>query len=280
MVKRFVSAITVSLVLVMAWVNVGTTYAQGTPTDTSPVNYVALGDSVAAGLGLPASAGTSGRTAQCGRSAEAYPYDIAAARNLTVMNIACSGATAGDLFTAQRVPGPNIPAQLPQAFANGTPELMTITAGANDMHWTAFLQKCMAATCGSSTDTALANAYLKALQLKLHYLFNDIAYRSNGTPPVVVVTGYYNPLSDQCAAADSRLTPAEIQWFASEVAGINTALERVSSHYSFVRFAPVNFSGHDLCSTDPWVQGLQDPAPIHPTAAGQAAIAEAVLSKL
>ena len=36
-----------------------------------------------------------------------------------------------------------------------------------------------------------------------------------------------------------------------------------------------DFTGHALCDPDPFVQGLSDPAPFHPTAAGELAIAMA-----
>ena len=34
-----------------------------------------------------------------------------------------------------------------------------------------------------------------------------------------------------------------------------------------------DFTGHALCDPGPYVQGAKDPAPFHPTAAGQLAIA-------
>jgi len=34
-----------------------------------------------------------------------------------------------------------------------------------------------------------------------------------------------------------------------------------------------DFAGHQLCTPQPYVQGLNDAAPFHPTAAGQLAIA-------
>lgn len=253
---------------------------QTPPTNPTPLSssggYVALGDSVAAGLGLPPNGDAPAR---CGRSSEAYSNKVAAAQGLSLTSVACSGATAGDLVTSQGVSGPNIPPQLSQAFANGTPQLMTLTAGANDIHWATFLNKCLASTCGTSSDTSIANTYLAALHVKLAYAFTRIQSRSNGQPPTVVLTGYYNPTAS-CAGVDSRFSAAEAAWFNSQVAALNQSLQQVSSRYNFVRFAPVDFTGHDICSADPWVQGLQDPAPIHPTAAGQNAIAEAVLSKL
>ena len=33
------------------------------------------------------------------------------------------------------------------------------------------------------------------------------------------------------------------------------------------------FTGHELCTADPYVQGPSDPAPLHPTATGELIIA-------
>ena len=241
------------------------------PTMPDSRVYAALGDSVAAGAGLP------GQDTQCGRSNQAYPHEVARKTGLTLAHIACSGATAGDLVTKQGVSGPNLSPQLQTAFANGTPRLITITAGANDAHWDDFLRKCYGMTCGTKSDDYIAKAYLTTLKAKLHIAFTDVQRRSNGTPPPVVVTGYYNPLSSKCIAP-GQLTAAEISWLNKEAAALNKAIQDVSKRYKkFVKFVPVSFSGHDACSADPWVQGLQDPAPFHPTAKGQSVIAQAVL---
>lgn len=234
--------------------------------------YAALGDSVAAGLGLPSS------DPQCGRSDEGYPNIVARNADLPLVNVSCSGATVGDLFTKQGVPGPNIPAQLDTAFAQGTPKLITITAGANDAHWADFVKACYAYNCGSSSYNYTAAAYIKAMKVKLHYALADIRARSGGNLPQVIVTGYYYPFSSVCA--NDQLTSAELAWLNSEWRGLNAAIQDVSNHYSFVKYVPVNFSGHDVCSADPWVQGPDDPAPFHPTTAGQQAIANAVSQKL
>jgi hypothetical protein len=37
--------------------------------------------------------------------------------------------------------------------------------------------------------------------------------------------------------------------------------------------ATPKFTGHELCTSDPWVQGPTDPAPMHPNASGELAIA-------
>lgn len=243
--------------------------------------YVALGDSVAAGLGLPLDS-TSPNNPGCGVSAQAYPADVAKSLSMPYQNVSCSGATAGDLVTDQSVSGSDteIQPQLDTAFANGTPSLITITAGANDVYWSSFLHECYMSACGNSTDQAIFSGLQKVLSVKLAYALSDINSRSNGNPPPVIVTGYYQPLSSACAQTQSNVTSAEISWMTARTADLNKTISDVASNYSFVRFAPVDFSGHELCTNDPWVQGPSDAAPFHPTAQGQQAIANDVLAHM
>jgi lysophospholipase L1-like esterase len=236
--------------------------------------YAALGDSVAAGLGLSSS------VSQCGRSSSGYPHIVAQSRNLRLIDAACSGATAGDLFTKQSVSGPNITAQLTTAFQSGKPRLITITAGANDAHWLGFLRTCYVTNCATTSSTVLANGYLHFLSLKLNVALASISARSNGSPPRTVFTGYYNPISQACAAKQANVTPAELTWLTAEVSALNQTIVNTVAAYPNTIFVPINFTGHDICSSDPWVQGLNDPAPFHPTAAGQREIAKEILSHL
>lgn len=236
--------------------------------------YVALGDSVAAGLGLTSPIGDDER---CGRTFDAYPYTVANARGMEIAHLACSDATMGDIITNQGVSGPNIAPQIDGAFASGTPELITITAGANDVHWDTFIRKCYTRTCGTPNDQKAFNGLITVLGVKLQSVLKDIELRSNGSPPEVIITGYYDPLSDQCAQIEPRLEPEELTWINARTADLNQTLEHASSQYSFVSFAPIDFTGHDICSDFPWVQTLDDPAPFHPTYEGQVAIAQAIL---
>jgi lysophospholipase L1-like esterase len=251
-----------------------------TSTSNSSQNYVALGDSVAAGLGLPAGANATSQDAQCGRSPAAYPNLVAAHLSLDLTNLACSGATAGDLVTQQHISGPNPSAQLDSAFANGTPQLITITVGANDAHWADFLRSCYNSDCTSTSSTFAANALLKVMQAKLMFALQDIQSRVAGsnTQPKVIVTGYYNPVSSNCLSP--QVTSAEITWLNNETAALNQTIRNATSHYQFVTFVPISFRGHDVCSSDPWVQGLNGPAPLHPTNRGQLQIANTVLRSL
>lgn len=264
------------------------TTAPASPSTTSPqstinqtvTTYAALGDSVAAGVGLPSPVAVPAEQVRCGRTTESYPFLVAARLGTNVTDVTCSGATAGDLFTAQRSGSPNLPPQLDTAFANGTPQIMTITAGANDLNWQQFLYICYRANCATPTQTALSNTQLAALKLKLHTLFTDIQLRSDFAPPTVLYTGYYNPVSTSCQGIIPSISNTEVTWITERVNRLNATIADVAGHYSFVRFVPINFTGHDLCSSQSWVQGLNDPQPIHPTTAGQQAIANSVISAL
>jgi lysophospholipase L1-like esterase len=247
----------------------------------NPNAYAALGDSVAAGYGLTAATSPATPDSRCGRSVHAYPHEVAQARGKTLMHIACKGAKAGDLFTRQGLRGSGrLAPQLDTAFANGVPGLITLTAGANDVRWDTFLRKCYAGTCGTAFDTKLADGLQVALELKLYYLLYDINRRSGGSPPTVILTGYYNPLSPHCSALEPRFKQSEIVWASDRLDKLNQTIRQVSAQFPFARYAPVDFSGHDVCSANPWVQGANDPAPFHPTAQGQQAIARAALGAL
>jgi|GEM_PF-405164 len=254
-----------------------------TPTQTTTAatrgTYAALGDSVAAGLGLPIVSNATAADQQCGRSSQAYPNQVADARGLQLVFAACSGATAGDLVTQQRVNGNNPERQIDAAFAGGVPSLITVTAGANDMHWQDFIKKCYAATCGTSFDNAAVSTLLTAMRAKMTYFLAETRLRSGTqTPPTVILTGYYYPVSANCA--NQQFTAAEISWLRSSVDRLNQALRQTATLYGFARYVPVSFSGHELCTNSPWVQGLTDAAPVHPTAAGQQAIARSITQSL
>ena len=108
--------------------------------------YVALGDSYAAGFGLPAPA-TSTRPAYpgCAQTSLDYPHRLAAQLKLQLTDASCSGATTADFYTPQNVPGPMPPAQLNVVKAL-QPNLVTVTIGGNDLGFGSIAQTCLAAS--------------------------------------------------------------------------------------------------------------------------------------
>jgi lysophospholipase L1-like esterase len=248
-----------------------TSTAPATPPPTNQNLYVALGDSIAAGAGLPAGAAATQTDTKCKRSPLAYPNWVAQAQGMTLLHLACSGAKTSDVNRSK---------QLKAAFASGTPRLISITAGANDAQWVAFLKKCYSTRCGTESDTRIVAAYQKALQSRLHKLLLNISLYSGDRPPIVVLTGYYNPLSTNCSAIEPRFSTLEMAWVSEQLGILNKTIEDASAQYQFAKFAPISFAGHDVCSSDPWVQGRADNAPFHPTAEGQQVIANQVLRVL
>lgn len=262
--KRFILIIFV--IIGVATLHQSSAHAAGT--------YAALGDSVAAGAGLPS------EDTVCKRSPQAYPFTVAQTTGLSLQHYACSGAKADEgIYGNQQVGSAEVTAQLNQAFASGKPSLITITIGANDARWTQFIRQCYYIRCGYGVDTARFAAYLVDLKIELNVIMAKISTLSRGVPPRVILTGYYNPLSSSKCANTEGLTSNEVSWLKNRTRSLNSAISSVASRYSYARYASVNFTGHELCSSDPWVQGLSDPLPFHPTVAGQRAIAQSVTTK-
>ncbi|HEX8763414.1 MAG TPA: SGNH/GDSL hydrolase family protein [Candidatus Saccharimonadales bacterium] len=243
--------------------------------------YMSLGDSVAAGAGLPLSNGS--QAALCAKSGQAYPFKVAAETGLALEHLACSGAKITDgILQSQERNGVTLSPQIDRAFANGTPKLITVTAGTNDINWAAYINKCYQSECGTLTDTATSSLLIWKVHQNMRSLLDQIKARNGADKPKVVVTGYYMPLSNaQPACTDTTgITSKEVNWVRQQATLLNIALSAVVYQYDFVSFAPVNFNGHELCSADSWIQGLGAPASYHPTAAGQKAIAQSVLDVL
>jgi lysophospholipase L1-like esterase len=234
-------------------------------------DYVALGDSIASGAGLGANL-----DATCDRSSLAYPSLLARKLGTSVQNYACSGAKVDEgIYGAQERDGTDIVPQLDAAFEDGTPDLITMTIGANDIRWTSFLRDCYTYECGSGLDKARAVIYRADLRLELYIALQQIEYLSDGKPPTVLINGYYSPLSSADCDATAEISDAEAAWLAEQKYYLNRSLRTVISYFDFAEFVPVDFSSHKLCATDTWLQGADGAAPLHPNATGQQKLAEA-----
>jgi lysophospholipase L1-like esterase len=247
-------------------------------TTTTSHGYAALGDSIAAGVGLAPIPGATPEDTLCGRSVNAYPQLVAAGLHTSLTaNVACGGAKVHDLYAAQQVGGTNLAPQIDAAFANGKPRLITLTIGANDLGWSSLVNKCYASTCGTEADNLTTRIARARVQVELVRALLKIDSLSNYRPPKVLVTSYFKPFSDQQCRDTQGLTPDEMNWLNLQENLLDKATRSVASWFNFTSYVPVDFTGHEFCSSTPWIQGLASPAPFHPTVAGQQAIAEAIL---
>ncbi len=91
--------------------------------------------------------------------------------------------------------------------------------------------------------------------------------------PAVLVNLYYSPFGRASAACSStEWPPRRSRCCFPGSAQLNKVLQQGADLFGFGVAAP-RFTGHELCTAVPWVQGPSDPAPLHPNAAGELAIA-------
>lgn len=248
-------------------------------TDTNGT-YIALGDSIAAGIGL----GDYSDASACNRTIHAYPNKIATALHYNLQSVACSGAKTQDgLLGPQEVNQLAVTPQINAVLSDKKPVLISMTIGANDADWTSFIQKCYSGTCGSESDTTAVNSGVANANKNIGNALTQIKTKyPNDTPPVII-TGYYrlfpsNP-STNCSEI-AGITQAELAWISQLQDTIDRSLKSVASAYNFASFVPISFAGHELCTDEPWIQTLGAKAPFHPTEAGQDAVANQILIAL
>ncbi len=241
--------------------------------------YAALGDSVAAGYGLPASARARDEDAVCGRSAQAYPSRVARTENLELSHLACSGATAWNgLITDQETRSGEVQSQLQTLSQGDAPDVVSLTIGANDLGWQRQLQYCGFTTCGRERDTKLFERRLGAFRWELSGVVNYLNWI--GVDKIVLTT-YYDPVDGDFSCLEpERITPEESEVLRGRLAALNATISEVAGSFRNASVAEVDFTGHGVCSDDPWVFAPSETGALHPNAAGQRAIARAVAQEI
>ncbi|MFI2274412.1 MULTISPECIES: SGNH/GDSL hydrolase family protein [Catenuloplanes] len=221
------------------------------------VDYVALGDSYAAGVG----AGTP--LDACRNTAGAYSrlWAAADAKQVRLTGAACSGGKAADVLTAA-------------AAISDETDLVSITAGANDLGVTGAFAACM--TPGREADCAAAQAAIEtALQTTLPAAVGTVltTVKEKAPKAKVVLTGYPQPFSPAGTCTGPNI-PVEIRALGNRVmAGLNAVLA-AQAKLAGVAYVDVEdaFAGHEICSAAPWVVGVEGQADgtiLHPNLAGQ-----------
>ena len=255
-------------------------YYQGRQRPDTSAEYVALGSSFAAGLGLGPR--VPGSPIICQRSINGYPQQLARMTGLRLSDMSCSGATVSHVMRGgQMFQGPQIDALGPAT------RLVTLTAGGNDIAYvgdlTALAYWQRGGLAGFLTGLfwsgaqSVAERNFVALRADLLATLREIGQRSPKARIFVVTYPLILPPEGTCpelgiSAADAeRMRPvglrlAELTREVAKEAGATVIdMERLSSN-------------HDACTSEPWVNGAtpKQGAPFHPTLAGARAAAEMI----
>jgi lysophospholipase L1-like esterase len=219
------------------------------------VNYVALGDSYASGLGAGSYDSASGN---CKRSNNAYPKLWAAAKSPTSFKfVACSGATTSSVSSGQL-----------GALSTST-TLVSVTVGGNDAGFSSVMETCVTGSdseCVNAVNTA-KNFIQTQLPGRLDSLYAAIASRAPSARVVVLDYPRMYKIVNYCAGLSNTKRNA-LNGAADVLDNVTSnAAARAAFVFSEVRD---DFNGHELCSGDGWLNSVTYPIneSYHPTALG------------
>ncbi|MGB3602646.1 GDSL-type esterase/lipase family protein [Gordonia sp. (in: high G+C Gram-positive bacteria)] len=235
-------------------------------------SVVVIGDSTAAGIGNPPLPNPTPQDSACERTSGSFAVALDRSPEWHVTNMACSSATIHNGLLGEQKRGDlTLPPQLPAALA-AEPSALIISIGANDVGWSYMVGLCATLPdCGGAAGQAFFNKNLATFTRD--YLVLLMQLKALPKPPVVVINQYYDPLpGDSSCILDRGITPAKADLLRGWLESLNTVLAQGAESASFKTAKP-SFDGHGLCSPDPFVQGLDGKAPLHPTTAGGLAIA-------
>ncbi|MFQ4149124.1 SGNH/GDSL hydrolase family protein [Arthrobacter sp. LAPM80] len=228
-----------------------------TPTTQWTINYTVLGDSFSAGSG-----GGDEAYVPCGQSPNGYGNDVAAATHATLTNLACSG------FTTDQVRTLEVP------YLASDTQLVTLTAGGNDVGWATTVAACLdpASTTAMCTSAISSSVQLMTkLPTKVTALLKAVKAKAPGAR--VLYLGYPRLFEPHNMPAlgftPTQVTGAKALNAAADLLNGILAFSALSNRTAFVPVAYL-FSGHGIPSASPWLNypGGPNPYAFHPTAEG------------
>lgn len=254
-------------------------YWQGSRRPSTDGDYVAIGSSFAAGIGLGPRAPDS--PLHCLRSTGGYPTRVAQRTGLRLVDMTCSGSTSEHILDGgQLLLGPQLAAVGPRA------RLVTITSGGNDV---GYIGDLMAASVGSGGLLGWLNGPVRPaadrpyarVTANLRRIIR--LARSKAPQAQIVVVSYpvIFPEQGNCAATGVSDSQAQISRAVAERLAGATRKAAQEAGALLVDMA-AHSRGHDVCSDSPWVNGAapENGTAFHPNAAGSAAVAGSVVRAL
>lgn len=249
------------------------------PVTANPRSYAALGDSFSSGAGI-----TPVDYLPCARSEQNYPKLLAKHLHLDIQDVTCGGAKTTDLVDQQTPTGGVNPPQL-NAVDSST-ALVTLGIGLNDEGLSYVLSYACLPSAGSKAACA---AYMKLPYSDVKKAIDAAAdrvgsaleqIRSQAPNAKIVLVGYPRSLPKTGYCPAKLPLPAAVADRGRRAGDdIDAAYRRVAAEEKVTYLSTYAASdGHDVCSADPWVNGIQGAgslgASLHPTLAYHQAVAK------
>lgn len=241
-----------------------------------PVKYVALGDSYAS---MATRDVIDPSSPFCLRSVDNYAAQLAELLGTEVTDVSCQGGVVADITNPRSTPEGQLPPQIDAVPADTT--LITVTIGGNDIGF-GDLVRCASTPSECSPQLVeQTNSKLDALPPKLEQMYAALKQKA---PEARIITTGYLPLiaeGDNCEFLSPL--PADVRAsFLRATAAINDTAKQAAEAAGATFVLPGDANAHTACAptTERWTDftGAETAAyPMHPTASGQAAMAEALL---
>jgi lysophospholipase L1-like esterase len=259
---RFVARLVTMLIALAGFVTVAALPAAASNSGT--VQYVALGDSYAAGQG------GGDYLNDCLESPNGYPYLLDSKMRIDLLdNVACTGASTSEVISTQLT-----------ALSEDT-ELVTLTVGGADLNLSAVLAPCTAVppepvACQDAINFAVGQ--LAGLGGNLSILYGLVADAAPNA--LIVVTGYPQLFEivpgDPTAALKDQINDAITALNTTIQQAVQAQPDRVNIVYVDVT---AEFAGHGIGSKKPFINS-DGVGAYHPNAAGYRAYARAIFAAI
>ena len=190
-----------------------------------------------------------------------------------VDNLACSGATVDEGILGVQLTGDRrIAPQLAVAKRATDAEVVIVNVGANDLGWSTLVFLCAASSsCDNRGLTALFQRSLDDFTQDYYELLRQLSALPGD--PLVLVNRYYSPFDPSLDCLESLgLTGDKLDVLLDRLDALNEVLAAGAEAFGHRTVQP-DFTGHELCTDQSYVQGPDDPAPLHPNARGHLVIA-------